>query len=136
MGPLHVSRVTVRRGRLVCDVEVADLHWRFTTPELAEKVLRAFPSLAHHTCVNDRGRTFFAVIACTPLPHLLEHLVIDFQVRESKDPRASFAGTTCWIDKPAGHARVEVEFTDDLDALSALCAATDFINGAVVECES
>ena len=134
MKPLHVNRVTVRRGRLVCDVEVADPRWRFTTPELAERTLQTFPSLAHHACVNERGRTFSAVIAHTPLPHLLEHLVIDIQVRASGDPRAAFAGTTCWTDEPAGRARVEVEFADDLDALGALCAAADFISDAVVEC--
>lgn len=115
--------------------------------------------LAYHTCVhgddpaaNPDNPTFGAVIENTSLPHVLEHLIIDEQVRNAETPRpnsapvtpsdpaalapspapftdATFVGTTEWLDEAAGLARVEVNFTDDLVALRALRSALAFLNG-------
>ena len=68
----------------------------------------------------------------TPLPHLLEHLVIDLQVREAQRDDDAFAGTTDWIDQEAGTARIQVSFTDDLAALRAFRDAVRFLNDAIV----
>lgn len=139
--PLSIERMTVRAGRMACDVALAPGAPRFTTPAMAARVRQAFPSLPRHACVNDEGDTFGAVMDHTPLPHLLEHLVIDAQVRAAAQAardasapacKAVFVGTTEWTDEFAGKARVEVSFTDDLVALRAFRDAARFLNHAVV----
>ena len=120
-------------GRLTLLVRVAATAPRSTDAELAQRLLAARPTLAHHTCVNDRGFTFAAVIADTSLPHVLEHVIIDEQVREAATlTDVTFVGTTEWVDEAAGLARVEVNFADDLVALRAVRNALMFINGKVV----
>ena len=135
---LLIERFVVRSGRVVCEARVASGAPRFTTPALAARVLVDFPDLPRHACVNDEGDTFAAVIDATPLPHLLEHLVVDLQTRHaaaSDDPRvreAVYVGTTEWTDEAAGRARIQVSFTDDLVALRAFRDAAAYLNNAVV----
>ncbi len=101
------------------------------------RVLVEVPTLARHACVNERGTVFAAVMDCTPLPHLLEHLVVDLQVRAESgqwftlpgaaaEAPPSMADATCdrpivgtseWLDEAAGIARIDVSFADDLVAL-------------------
>lgn len=82
----------VHRGHLVCLVSFAGAP-RVTSASLMRRVLPAFPMLPQHACVNERGATFAAVMDCTPLPHLLEHLVVDLQVR-SQIAQHARVGTT------------------------------------------
>lgn len=132
---IRLDRICVRSGRIEANV-VVDPGFRYTTPELARRVCEKFPRLSRHTCVNDVGPTFGAVIDRTPLPHLLEHLVIDLQVSGEKCDTLSecftYVGTTQWLDESAGLARVEVNFADDLAALRAFRDALRAINEAVV----
>ncbi len=130
---VSVERIAVGRGRMTLLVRLSPACPRTTDREMARRLLAARPSLARHTCVNDRGPTFSAVIADTSVPHVLEHLIIDAQVR---DPASladiNFVGTTEWLDEAAGLARVEVNFCDDIVALRALRDALSFLNGEVV----
>lgn len=82
----------VHRGHLVCLVSFAGAP-RVTSAGLMRRVLPAFPMLPQHACVNERGATFAAVMDCTPLPHLLEHLIVDLQVR-SQIAQHARVGTT------------------------------------------
>lgn len=136
---LFIERLTVRSDRVVCDVAVAPSAPRSTSPALIAHVLKEFPTLSQHACVNDQGDTFAAVMERTSLPHLLEHLVIDLQVQAHvaaptapNCPAPVFVGTTEWTDEFAGRARIEVSFTDDLVALRAFRDATSFLNRTVV----
>lgn len=133
MDALSVERVAVRRGRLSLLVRVSPGAARYASPALARALLAERPTLAHHTCVNSCGPTFGAVIASTSLPHVLEHVIIDEQVRHPRSlTDATFVGTTEWLDDAAGLARVEVNFSDDLVALEAMRNALSFVNGKVV----
>lgn len=129
---LSVERMEVGEGRLVCDVRLAPHAPRRTTPELAQRAAREFPHLPHHACVNAKGPDFGAVMGDTPLPHLLEHLVIELQTCRSQDETEVFAGTTDWIDEAAGAARIQVSFTDDLMALRAFRDAVEALNRLAV----
>ena len=141
-APLVIERLTVRADRVVCDVVLAPGVPRRTTPELAARVRAAHPHVPRHACVNDEGDTFAAVMDHTSLPHLLEHLVIDFQTRaavrrgDGADAGAAldavFVGTTEWTDEAAGRARIEVSFLDDLVALRAFRDAMAFLGDAMV----
>lgn len=123
----------MRAGRLTLRVRVAQGVPRSTDARLAQALLAERPSLASHTCVNERGPLFGSVIEHTSLPHVLEHLIIDEQVRDSRSlADSTFVGTTEWLDEAAGLARVEVNFTDDLVALRAMRNALSTLNGKVV----
>lgn len=146
-GPIRVERVEVRRGHLVCRVAFGAAP-RVTSPQLMSRALAVVPTLAQHACVNERGTTFAAVMDCTPLPHLLEHLVVDLQVRaesgqwftlpgSAAEAPPSMAGATHdrpivgtseWLDEAAGIARIDVSFADDLVALRAMRDSVAFLN--------
>ena len=80
----------------------------------ADRLLAARPSLAFHTCLNA------------------EHLVIDLQAANPACASdATFVGTTEWLSKRDGLARVTVNFTDDLIALGALKDALALLEGTV-----
>ncbi len=134
---LVIERLTVRSGRIACDLVVLPGVSPYTTPRLIRRVLPACPSIARHACVNDEGDTFAAVMNSTSLPHLFEHVVIDLQARAASasglsSSDAVFVGTTEWTDEAAGKAHVEVSFTDDLVALRAFRDAARILNEAVV----
>lgn len=146
-APIRVERMEVRRGHLVCRVAFGAAP-RVTSPRLMSRVLAAVPTLAQHACVNERGTAFAAVMNCTPLPHLLEHLVVDLQVRAETGqwctlpgavpgPPPSVAGSTRdhpivgtseWLDETAGIARIDASFADDLVALRAMRDSVAFLN--------
>ena len=144
---VRVTRMEVHRGHLVCLVSFAGAP-RVTSASLMRRVLPAFPMLPQHACVNERGTTFAAVMDCTPLPHLLEHLGVDLQVRAesgqwftlpgaapSVSPHVTgtthdrpIVGTSEWLDEAAGIARIDVSFADDLVALRAMRDSVAFLN--------
>lgn len=154
---VRIVRLEVMRGHLTCIIELAAGAPRTTSNALVERVLRDFPNLPRHACVNEHGRTFGDVIARTPTPHLLEHMIIDLQVREmaSAAPAKSapaksapavpalaapapaapadvpLVGTSEWIDEAAGLARIDTSFADDQVALRALRDAVAALNDAL-----
>ena len=70
------------------------------------------------------------VLARTSLPHALEHLVIDLQAANPACAAdATFVGTTEWLSRRDGLARVTVNFIDDLIALGALKDALALLEG-------
>jgi hypothetical protein len=89
------------------------------------------PNLARHACVNTVGRTFGDVIDDTPLPHLLEHVVIDMLVESCAETHATHVGTSVWLDEPTGLASVQVSMQDDLAVLAAFNQAVAFVNELV-----
>lgn len=133
--PIKTKTITVRTGRIVCDIEIADPVYRMTSPKLAAFVTNQYPDLPLHACVNEVGTAFGSVIERTSVPHMLEHLVVDIQAHETNTPlAATFVGTTEWTDEDAGLARIEVSFRDDLQALRAFNKALEFLNTAVLTC--
>ena len=125
---LVLESLHVAADRIVATVRVSDALHANTTPELVHAAMLTHPDLPIHTSVNGVGPTFGAVMNDTPLPHLLEHVVIDLQIASCPDPDRVFTGVTRWTDRRAGRARVEVSYADDLDALRAFRDATAFIN--------
>ena len=77
---VRIERLVVRKDRVHATVRVASFA-RMTTSQLAARVARKFPLIERHACVNEQGNTFGLVIAHTPLPHLMEHLVIALQAQ-------------------------------------------------------
>ena len=132
--PIELMAVTVKMGRMICDVAISERRFCYTTPRLAAFVEGSYPDLPHHACVNETGPSFGAVMESTSIAHMLEHLVISLQTRASTSTSMEFVGTTEWIDEDAGIARVEVSFRDDLQALRAFNEATRFLNIAVLTC--
>ena len=130
---IALERLSVLPDRIEAEVRVFDPAYCTTSPELIAQVLVQFPTVPFHTCRNEAGPTFSAVMENTSLPHLLEHLVIDIQTRahaeredEATDP--VFTGTTQWSATMRDVAIVRVSFYDDLIALGAFKQALHFIN--------
>lgn len=135
---IAIERIDVLPDRIEARVRVVDPLARMTSPELIAQVLERFPTIPYHTCRNEEGPTFAAVMDHTTLPHLLEHLVIDIQTHEhdqrsresSANERTAFLGTTQWSEEDGDVAIVRVSFLDDLIALGAFKKALHFINRA------
>ena len=138
MQAIRITRIIVRRDRVVCYVELDPDAPRTTSPEIARRLIERAPTLPQHDCINDRGPTFGDVIECTSLPHVLEHLAIDFQTREaaeSPDARMRarlFRGTTEWVNVQEGRAKIELEYADDLMVLRSLAKSLDLLNTIVL----
>lgn len=132
---IRATQIAIQRDRAVIHVAMAPGAPHYMTSEMAERALALFPSLAIHTCINDKGPTFGDVIAETSIPHLLEHIVVDLQVRAEKKPPqegAVYTGKTEWTYEAGGLARIEVSYADDLVVLGALKDALHAINANVI----
>ena len=79
---LSVEKVQFGAGRMTVLVRMAPQAAE-TTPQQVQQLLERYPDLPHHTCVNDEGPTFAAVMDHTSTAHLLEHLIISQQLRLS-----------------------------------------------------
>ena len=119
---LAVERVTFERDRMALLVRVPEGVDASLGVRGADRLLAARPSLAFHTCLNDEDAPFAEVLARTSLPHALDPACAS---------DATFVGTTEWLSKRDGLARVTVNFTDDLIALGALKDALALLEGTV-----
>lgn len=126
---IAVESIAVQADRIVLRVAMAPGTPRFMTPSMAARLDAVRPSLKMHACVNDTGPTFGHVMATTSIPHVLEHLILDEQVRDEAAPDAfPFSGITLWLDEAAGLAHIEVSYFDDLTALAAVRSAAALLN--------
>lgn len=132
-SPVAIESLRVKRDRIVAMVRVADASRAHTTPRMAQVAVAMFPDLPIHTCVNGVGPTLGAVLADTPIPHLLEHVVVELQVAACPDPDRIFTGATRWVDRRAGLAQVEVSYADDIVALRAFRDAVELVNGFALQ---
>ena len=138
MQAIRVQRIIMRRDRVVCYVALDSHAPRMTTPDIARRLIERVPTLPQHDCVNEQGPTFGDVMAHTPIPHVLEHLVIDLQTRkaaQSPDPRMQarvFRGTTEWVNISEGRAKIELDYADDLVVLKALTDSVDILNDVLL----
>lgn len=124
-----VESIAVQPDRLVLEVQLAAHAPRSMDAQLAERLDRMRPTLKMHACVNGTGPFFGHVMATTSIPHVLEHLILDEQVRAEGAPDAfPFSGITLWLDEGAGRAHIEVSYFDDLTALEAVRTATMCLN--------
>ncbi|ACV23628.1 Uncharacterised protein [Slackia heliotrinireducens] len=135
-----VEGYIVRPERIIANVRVTHARFAITTPQLLEEVLKRYPRLMQHACINDVGPTFAAVADHTSLPHLLEHMVIEDQVAHHAEvgipdelaeqgvTSGKFLGATRWTDRDALTARVEVSYLDDRAALRAFRDAIRCLN--------
>ena len=134
MCVVRIDHVEVRRDRIVADATVLDERFAYTSPELIDALVPAYPNLLSHTCVNGVGETFGAVAADTSLPHLIEHMAIENQVRAEmgteKTNDLAYVGKSLWTNRSSMKARIELSYTDDLAALAALRDAVRDVNQA------
>lgn len=155
--PLTLEKITIREGRIELVVCLANECYRKTDPALIVACLKHYPTLAEHACKNPQGKTFAAVMNNTTTPHLLEHLIIDAQMRSlehaSSYSKAASArgtsadsvntgpfgkdtylmGTTEFLPEDPLRARVVVSYYDDLIGLAACKNACEFLNACLVQ---
>jgi hypothetical protein len=96
---------------------------RVTPPNLRvdkriAEVIRAYrPTLAQHTC-KQQGFGFFGdKLLGTTLPHLVEHLAIDFLVEDERlrgnRPPRPYAGMTTWLSREQGLMKIRLSHGGD-----------------------
>ncbi len=130
---IRAEKIVVDADRIRAQIRLDEEAPRRTNPALAARVIAAFPDLLSHSCKNSAGTRFGDVIERTPLPHLLEHLVISLQVQNPQTPVSFvFVGCTQWMSEKDGLALVEVNFADDLVALKAFRDGLQFLNEIMV----
>lgn len=130
-APLVIERITVCADRLDVLVRCAT-RYAYTSPKIATRALSLRPRLATHACINDKGNTFGAIIAHTPMPHLLEHVAVDMLVDTFFEESRVATGVTEWISHDPPRARIQLSMTDDLIAIGVLQAALKFVNEEVI----
>ena len=123
MSLVDVTNITVKKYRLICIVQVDGE--KYSNQQLSKKVLDKLPNLKLHKCKNSQGKKFSEVMDSTSVPHLFEHMVIDIQ---SCDSSKALFGTSQWIDKEKGIAKVELSYEDDVKCLNAIKKAAEILN--------
>lgn len=135
--PLTLEKITVREGRIELVVCLADGCYQKTDPILIAACLKRYPTLADHACKNPRGKTFAAVMNNTSTPHLLEHLIIDAQMRSLQGVVSHedtyLMGTTEFLPGDPLRAHVIVSYYDDLVGLAACKDACEFLNACLIQ---
>ncbi len=116
---VEVEHIEIGSDRAIFDIRLIDPNQRQTTARIARKASQLRPNLVRHACVNPVGNVFGDVIGDTSLPHLLEHLTIDFLVENAPDEATTYTGTSCWTERREGRARIHISMHDDLAVLSA-----------------
>ncbi len=109
-GPaLRLERVIVDYGRLTAVVCVQPGFPHLTDAPTAQRLLEARPTLACHACANGAGATFGAVVGHTSLAHVLEHVIIDEQVRLTRaahDAAPPAPACALSVPSPSGDRRL------------------------------
>ena len=123
MQNIEITNIVVKKFRIICIVKLNSQ--KYSNAEIKEALLKAMPNLAFHKCKNISGDNFETVMNSTSLAHILEHMIIDIQ---SKHTNEVLLGTTEWIDKSKGLAKIELSYTDDLVCLSAIQEAQNLLN--------
>jgi len=128
---LRAKRIVVKADRMVCSLQITDPRWHYSSPELIGLLLPHAPNLARHSCVNERGEVFGAVMNDTPLAHVFEHLTVELLSAAASDPKQIYKGLTWWDDQSRGLASVEISYTDDIETFKVIRQALHYINEAI-----
>lgn len=123
MQNIEVTNIVVKKFRIICTVKLNSQ--KYSNAEVKKALLKAMPNLALHKCKNSSGNNFETAMNSTSLAHVLEHMIIDIQ---SKYTNEVLLGTTEWVDKSLGLAKIELSYTDDLVCLSAIQEAQNLLN--------
>lgn len=154
--PLTLDSATVYPDRIELVVDIAHSRFAFSSKPLIAALLHTHPYLLEHACKNERGKTFAAVAETTSTPHVLEHLIIDNQIRacaqvpSPQNNEGILVGTTQWDEGSDPYADksdvsgalqgeqmtlkaiVRVSFFDDVAAFAAINAALAELNKLLV----
>lgn len=119
-----------RHARLVVEMQDPERWSTGQAPHIPRVLFDMFPGLSRHHCRNGRGMTFRQESACTEIPHLFEHLVIELQGLAQGE--AVLRGETHWNWKvdPRGIFYVDVEYDNEALALGAIRLAERIIRAA------
>jgi hypothetical protein len=152
MIPFSLTKVCInaQAQKATLSLEFAPGAPTHTTPQIAAHACELRPDLPTHTCKNGHGPHFANVIENTSLPHLFEHLIIDFLVegeaartrefqsaqqtqptsnRSTKPAKNTiYAGATCWENAAHTRAKIKIRLTDDLALAKAINEALKIID--------
>lgn len=126
---VKVTDITVKNYRIFVRVQLSNI--KYSNLQIKDRLLKKAPTLKFHECKNHMNQNFEEVLESTSLAHILEHLIIDFQIKYIQDAgitKKPIFGTTEWLDKDSGVAKIEISFVDDIIALKAINSAENLLN--------
>lgn len=129
--PITVEHIRVRPDRIETHIRVSTARFANTNSHIVQAVLKQYPTIGMHACRNHRGPLFSDVMNNTSMPHLLEHMIVDGQTRNSTDENRVFTGTTQWSADDPLLACVTFSYEDDITALKVLKECLDYLNSVL-----
>ena len=113
MTPLTLDAAIVYPDRIELTVCVHP-RFAFSSKLLIDALVQTHPYLLEHTCKNECGTTFAVVAETTSTPHVLEHVIIDNQIRalaETPSSPSSYSSSLLMSEK---HARGDMRARGDM----------------------
>lgn len=126
MIDLNVQSIVVKSYRIIVLVKINGQ--KYSNAQLKDYLLNKFPSLKFHKCKNKSGQNFIEIMDRTSIAHIFEHLIIDYQINYAQNNDMGLQtlfGTTEWVNKEEGIARIEFSYFDDIVALNAINYSLD-----------
>lgn len=133
VSPIIIEHIRVRPDRVEVLVRIESERFAWTDKSMVDRVLTDYPTLGVHACRNHKGPFFRDVMYRTSVPHLLEHMIVDWQTRKATDGERIFTGTTQWNVEDPLLAQITFSYEDDLVALEALKHCTADLNSVLSE---
>ena len=118
---IEVKSITVNKSNIVCIVNFPKQ--KFSDEYLKNALLKIRPTLKDHKCKNSLSKNFEDILDETSLAHILEHLIIDMQIEcatQSGILNQTILGTSEWLDKDLGTAKIKVDYFDDVVAIKCI----------------
>ena len=104
MSCLKNTDIEIRQDRIVIYCKLEDASKPFLSLEQQIKVQKIFPEISNHFCKSKTDKI--------SIPHLYEHLIINNEVKYTSKDDFIFVGTTEWLNKMAGTAKIELNYYD------------------------
>lgn len=121
MIDVDIKSITVNKSRINCVVVFPSI--KFSDANIKNLLIKNRPTLVSHKCKNKNSQAFVDVLAQTSMPHILEHLIIDYQIEYANKSNIfgiTLLGSSEWLDKSFGLAKIEFQYFDDIVAIKSI----------------
>lgn len=120
-GELEI--IDVRFRDTACDFKLSVSKRLEKAPEaLIDHAIAARPTLTQHACTDEDEE-----LKDMSVPHLIEHLAIDYLVEFSRNNGTAYSGYTVWLDRKRGICRVTLKSLNHAQTEQAMSAAFDLV---------
>ena len=130
---IKLEKIVVNDESISIKLRFVNKSHRITSSELANLVIQERPNILLHSCKNDGSKYFGDNICATILPHLLEHMIIDFYVEGSSRVDLAVSAISKWDFESEGKATIKLAYDNDVEALVAVKNAVELLDDLLSE---